>query len=69
MPGAHVISYFYWTAFKPPDWITTMMNAFQGYGGPVKSVWIQQFHPPNMGMNELRTDGSVDFGYANLASP
>ena len=66
-PNGFGISYLYWTPFDLPKAITTMMTDFQGYGGPLKSVTVGEFHPPRRGLNELRSDGSVEFGLANPA--
>ena len=61
------ISYMNWIAFALPKPHDTMMTDFQGYGGPLRSVHPSQFHPPRVGMNELKMDGSVDFGQAQPA--
>lgn len=68
-PNGVGISYFYWTPFELPKPSITMLTDFQGYGGPFKSVSVGEFHPPRVGMNELKIDGSVEFGLANPAGP
>ena len=72
VPGGHGISYVYWVPFQFPrssQAFQSMMADFQGYSGPARTVTVSQFHPPHRGMNELQLDGSVHFGYANLAGP
>ncbi len=49
-----------------PPFHATMMTDFQGCSGPARVVTVRQFQPLRMGMDGLNTDGSVDFGYANL---
>jgi prepilin-type N-terminal cleavage/methylation domain-containing protein len=66
-PGSG-ISYLYWIPFNLPSSVRPiMMTDFQGYGSPRRSVMIPMFHPPRTGMNELKTDGSVQFGWAKPA--
>lgn len=64
-PGGFGISYFYWTPYAFPKQHTEMLSDFQGYSGPVRTVNVSQFHPPQSGINALQIDGSVDFGLAN----
>lgn len=68
-PGGYGISYMYWIAFDLPKPNQTMMTDFQGYAGPIRTVNVAEFHPPRWGMNELKIDGSVEFGLANPAGP
>ncbi len=68
-PNGFGISYFYWTPFELPKPHTTMLTDFQGYAGPLKTVNVGEFHPPRVGMNVLKIDGSVEFGLANPAGP
>jgi hypothetical protein len=69
LPGGYGISYLYWLPFKFPKPSQVMMTDFQGYAGPIRSVRVSEFHPPRFGMNELRIDGSVEFGFANPDGP
>jgi type II secretory pathway pseudopilin PulG len=68
-PNGFGLSYFYWTPFDLPKPSTTMLTDFQGYVGPLRTVRVGEFHPPRVGMNELKIDGSVEFGLANPAGP